>query len=187
MTETVRFLAKFFKDMFSKDPWKKFDPELKLKFKIMDRIGTWEVSRLSGILQMYNAFEQDFFKNDFLLKLPEDNKIDAFIIFINNFSNFLFQNKLFDDAEIVSRISTKIKNEGNSAYCTLAPVLFQKGKYQEALIEAGTALKVIEKLELQSDVLPVEYKKELGVDDKTSFEEERQLLYELIRKCKESI
>ena len=65
--------------------------------------------------------------------------------------------------------------------------IYKKGKYQEALIEAGTALKVIEKLELQSDVLPVEYKKELGVDDKTSFEEERQLLYELIRKCKESI
>ncbi len=173
--------------MFSGDPWKKFDPKLELKHKIVDYIGSWETSQLTGILQMYDAFEQDFFKCDFLLTLPDENKLEAFIIFINNFANFLFQNKCFNDAEIVSQISLKIKDEGNPIHFTLASILYLNGKYQEAMKEAETALNVSEKLELQSDTLPIEYKKELGIDNKTSFEEQRQLLYELIRKCKESI
>ena len=183
----IALIKKVLKDLLSPNPWNKIDPDNKFRDRLKVILGRWEFARLSGILHMYDAFEKDFFKKDFLLKLPEENKLDAFIIFINNFANFLFQNKCLDDAEIVSLISIKIREGENPVHGTLAPILYLKGKYQEAVKEAETALNVSEKLELQSDALPNEYKKELGVDDKTSFEEYRQLLYELIRKCKESI
>ncbi len=178
-----RFLVKFFKDMFSGDPWKKFDPELKLKSKLMNRIGTWEISKLTGILQMHNAFEQDFFKNTFLSKLPGENKLETFVIFINNFSNLLFQNKVLNDAEIVAKISTKIKTEGNPVHWTLAHILFLKDRSQEALIEAEIALKVIDYLESKSQSLPDDYKGEFDINS-ISFNEQRDSLNGLIQTIK---
>ena len=178
--------TKFFKDMFSGDPWKKFDPELKLKFEIMNRIGVREISKLTGILEMYNAFEQNFFKGAFLSKLPEGNRLETFIIFINNFSNFLFQNKFLDDAEIIAKISTKIKTEDNPAHWTLAPILFLKGRNEEALIEAEAALKTIDNLESQSQLLPDDYKGEFDINS-ISFDMQRDLLNELIQQIKEKL
>ena len=114
MPEIMRFLAKFLKDMLSGDPWKKVDPELKFKSRLMSILGIKELSKLGGIMELYEVFNHAFFKSEQKwLKLSEERKLEEFVVFIEGFANVLEENKMSDDAVITRRIMTKVKSGMN--------------------------------------------------------------------------
>lgn len=166
-----------------KDSWDKVAPDLDLKKQLISILGLWEFSKLTGVMDAYKAFDQEFFKREserFRTQLPEDSVMEFFVIFLNNFACALMKNNEVHDSEFVLRISIKIKNENNPAHFSLVAILYDTGRYEEALKEAKIAFEIIEDLESQLGSLPSDYKTELELGNDLNIQ--KQSLEEIIRK-----
>ncbi|MBI4245049.1 MAG: hypothetical protein HY606_13245 [Planctomycetes bacterium] len=176
----------FFKDLFSGDPWRKVDPGLIFKDRLMDILGAWEFSKLDGLMRRYKVLEHDFFHSRSFTECPDDLKLETFVVFINNWVNFLVGNEQLRDAEIILRTSVKLKNEGNPAHILLTMILAQTDRLKETAEEAKTALKFLdwEEAEIQNiereDSIPIPNEYQLGDTTKV-----RQRLYEIIKASEE--
>jgi len=178
---------KVMKDMFSGDPWAKVDPELKFKKYLMKILSHWELSKLTGLMQMYEVFEQDFFltkTNYNWSAMPDDTKLELFIPFINNFGRRLLSQKDLESAQDIFEISIKLKKDSNAAYCALAGIFYTRGFLKKAAEMAKIAIEDLDIIKTQCEEIPSEIRNQFDIN--LDYDGERKQLLEFINKCNSS-
>ena len=144
---------------FFRDSWKKIDPELKFKSQLMTILGIRELSELGGVMDLYKVFNHDFFKSKLRwLGLSEKRKLEEFVLFIDGFAGVLEEIKMSDDAAMILRVTTKIKDRINispESKCYRMPPYHLKPN--------DNKIKKLERLRVKWDLTHEDFMKGLGV------------------------
>jgi hypothetical protein len=98
----------FLKSFFSGNPWTNYDPDRSFRNKIIARIGAWEFTKLEELMKSAELFSNEFFVSGKFSNCPENQRLDYFLDFINNWASFLIRDGQIENGFFILKTSFHI-------------------------------------------------------------------------------